>query len=285
MYDALSLLAFRLHFTTPLNIPWVHNNLPFSRLNTVLPNASRCLAFGLLAFGSLAFSTIIMSVSASAAPSDYFDNIEWQLKRDKRGIQVYTGKVPNSKYRAVFSTMQLQADPVSVAALLLDLPNCRQWASMCKEAKVETRVDEHQSIVYGLNDLPFPLRDRDSYSRVVWSFDDESGVIAMDSESLAEDAYPRRKGVIRIDSAHAGWRIVPMGDGNVIVENYVHVDPNGKVPTWATNMLIVDGPYKALRKMRALLTSGEYLKAKVAFLPTQSKPTAADETEPAPPPD
>lgn len=209
---------------------------------------------------------VLLSFSGTSVASGFFDGVEWQLRRDKRGIQVYTGKVADSKYRAVFSTMQLQADPQSIAALLLDLPNCRKWASMCKEARIEKSIDDNQNIVYGLNDLPFPVRDRDSYSKVTWSFNNDTGVIAMDSESLAESAYPSRKGVIRIDTAHAAWRIVPSENGMSIVENYVHVDPNGKVPTWLTNMLLVDGPYKALRKMRKVIRSGDYQKAEVAFV-------------------
>ncbi len=209
---------------------------------------------------------VMLSVSGASVASGFFDEIEWQLRRDKRGIQVYTGKVTDSKYRAVFSTMRLQARPESIVALLLDLPNCRKWASMCKEARTIEQISDNQSIVYGLNDLPFPVRNRDSYSNVTWSFDKETGVITMDSESLAEEAYPRRKGVIRINKAHAGWRIIPVEEGWVIVENYVHVEPNGKVPTWLTNILLVDGPYKALRKMSKVIESGEYQKTEVTFL-------------------
>lgn len=212
----------------------------------------------------LGLSAIVLCGESLA--SNFFDDIEWQLKRDKKSIQVYTGKLADSKYRAVFSTMQVSASAESVAALLLDLPNCRQWASMCREARVIERISDLQSIVYGLNDIPFPVRDRDSYSKVTWSFNPETGVISMDSESLPESAYPLRKGVVRIGSARASWRIVPIENDQVIIENYVHVDPNGKVPRWATNLLIIDGPYKALRKLRSILNKGDYRQAKVAFL-------------------
>ncbi len=202
----------------------------------------------------------------------FFAEVDWFLRKDRRGIQVYTGKVAGSKHRAVFSTMVLDANPRSVAALLLDLPNCRQWASMCKEARIEQYLGPTRQIVYGLNDVPFPVRDRDSYSIVTWSYADTSGIIRMDSEALPKDAYSRRKGVIRVDRAHASWRIVPLGDSRVRVENYVHVDPNGAVPVWVTNMLMDDAPYKALRKMRKLLKTGKYDGVEVAFLSTPALP-------------
>jgi len=205
----------------------------------------------------------------SAVAQDFFDHVTWDLRKDKRGIQIYTGKIDGSKHRAVFSTMEINASVQSVVALLLDLPNCRQWVSMCKHAAVTQNISATEKVVYGHNDLPFPVRDRDSYSRVKWFFNPDNGVVSMDSESLEKGAFPRKKGVIRVDYAHASWRIVPTADGTVIIENYIHVDPNGSIPVWLTNALVVDSPYKALKKMRKVLASGKYEQSNVAFLPAR----------------
>ncbi len=207
----------------------------------------------------------LLSISHAMAGS-VFDNIEWKLKRDKRDIQVYTGKIAGSTHRAVFSTATLDATPNEVVALLLDLKNCRDWASLCKEARVESQLSATESIVYGMKDLPFPARDRDSYSSVRWHFDDQSGIVSMDSQAVNGN-YEKRKGVVRLDYAHVNWRIVPNDSGGVIVENYAHIDPNGNLPSWLTNMIAVEAPYKALRKMRSVLKTGKYKGQTIAFIP------------------
>ncbi len=208
----------------------------------------------------------VLSPAGWAADLDYFDDIEWKLRRDKRDIQVFTGKVPGSKYRAVFSTMVIDASIDSVVALMLDLPNCRDWASLCKEARIEAQLSEMENIVYGRNDLPFPVRDRDSYSISKWAVDGVAGLVRVDTQAMPATEYPKTKGVIRIEDLHASWRFVPAANNKLIVENYVHADPNGKVPPWISNAFIIDTPYNALRKMRDLLNTGRYDNSKVAFL-------------------
>lgn len=209
---------------------------------------------------------LLICARQATAEQDFFMQLEWELRKDRRGIQVYTARVDGSKHRAVFSTMEINARPESVVALLLDLPNCRQWATMCRDARIEQSLSETQSIVYGRNDIPFPVRDRDSYSHVSWLADRDTGTIVMHSEALPADTYPQRKGVVRVDYARASWRIVPIGEGKLIIENYIHIDPNGQLPSWLTNTLIDNAPYKALRKMRSVLKTGRYDQAKIAFL-------------------
>lgn len=210
-----------------------------------------------------------MITPSKSIAADFFENIEWSIKRDRRGIQVYTGKVVGSSDRAVFSTMEIAASTESVVALLLDLENCKQWAAMCREARVEQRINETEAIIYSLNDIPFPVRDRDGYSSVVWSVDRATGVVTMDSDAKIGAAYPKRKGVIRVNDARVRWRIVPSKSGQLIIENYAHIDPNGNIPAWFSNIFIIDEPYKVLRRIRSVLETGSYDQAEVAFLALQ----------------
>ncbi len=237
---------------------------------------------------------IVASNDTLASEQDFFADVEWKLKKDKRGIQVYTGKIPGSPHRAVFSTMVIESSPRAVTGLLLDLQNCREWASMCKLAKVEQQISDTESIIYGLNDLPFPAKNRDSYSRVSWRYDPVTNAVDMASEVINDPKYEIKKGAIRLTYAHASWRILPLEPvvGGVLeslvkqssqsaqakagvrqrllVENYLHIDPNGQLPSWLTNMLAVDAPYRAMRKMRTLLETGQYDNAEVAFMPPRT---------------
>ena len=200
-------------------------------------------------------------VSAQEADVDY----EWKLKRDREGIQVYLSKVPGSKFRAIRAQMEIEAETASLVALVMDLPNCSKWAAMCKEARIHERLSDTESYVYTLNDVPFPVRDRDVIARVKWVYDAESGKVSMLSHAT-KDKYPKTKGVIRVEEAVSQWHFTPLPGGMVLVESFAHVDPNGATPAWLTNMLMVDSPYKTMKKMRKLLDEGKYEDAQIAFM-------------------
>lgn len=203
-------------------------------------------------------------ISFQSSASSWESNLVWKLRRDRDGIQVYTAKVPGSKYKAVFATVRVKSDINTMLGLMLDLPRCSRWISMCKQVRIEKQLSDTESLMYSYNDVPFPASDRDVYSKVTWSMD-ESGSITM--QSIAMDTEkPKVRRAVRVTDAISKWRFIPEGDEYTLVENYVHADPNGAVPGWLANMLIVNAPFNTLKKMRTLLESGEYDDAEVDWL-------------------
>ena len=192
---------------------------------------------------------------------------DWKLKRDRDGIQIYLSSVPGSKFKAIRSVMQFQTQTRSLVALVMDLPNCPNWAAMCKEARSTKYLSETESLIYTHNDLPFPVRDRDVFSLVKWSYEPHSGKVSMVSRAV-DGEHPKNKGIIRIEKAVTQWHFTPLSDGDVLVESYAHVDPNGATPAWLTNLLMVDSPYKTMKNMRDILQQGSYKDAQIAFLST-----------------
>lgn len=79
---------------------------------------------------------------------------------------------------------------------------------------------------------------------------------------------PKVQGVIRVEDAVTQWHFVPLENGRVRVESYAHIDPNGATPAWLTNILIVDSPFKTMRRMRDILAQGKYQDAQIDFLDT-----------------
>ena len=155
------------------------------------------------------------------------------------------------------------------AALVMDLDNCPNWAAMCKSAEIIERISPTESYVYSINDAPFPVRDRDVVAHVKWFYDKPSGRVIMRSDAIS-DRLPERKGLVRVHQASSEWHFTPQADGMVLVENYAHIDPNGKLPAWIINLLIEDSPYQTLSNMRKLVLEGAYSNAEVAFIPTRA---------------
>ena len=191
--------------------------------------------------------------------------LTWSLKKHKRGIQIFTAKVPNSKYVAVLSVVTVSASPASLAALVMDLDNCPKWAAMCKKARVQRWISDSELIIYSLNDAPFPVRDRDVIAKVNWLFDVESQKISMLSQAIDSPLNIKKK-VVRVNQAVSEWHFTPQENGQTLVENFAHIDPNGALPAWIINALIIDSPYKTLKRMRRIAESGEYDDVNLPFM-------------------
>ena len=190
--------------------------------------------------------------------------LDWKLKRDRDGIRIYLSRVPYSKFKAIRSIMTVKGTPNSLVALVMDLPNCRSWAAMCREARIEQRLSVTDSYIYTRNNLPFPVRDLDIVALVKWTRDSITGKISMISRATT-GLLPVTKGVIRIEQATSEWHFTPLDSGEVRVESYAHIDPNGAMPAWLTNILMVDSPYKTMKNMREIVQAGGYTNAQVAF--------------------
>ena len=194
-------------------------------------------------------------------------NYDWKLKRDKDGVQIYTSVVEDSSYKAVRGKMLVEAPLTALVALVEDLPRCSEWAALCKTARVEKRVSPTESYVYILNDLPFPVSNRDVYTHVVWNFNDMFSEITMTS-TATPDVFPNTKAV-RIEQAMSQWRFTDQADGTVLVESYAHINPNGPTPAWITNMMLIDSPFTSMREMRKIVEAGGYGDAIIAFDPRE----------------
>lgn len=208
----------------------------------------------LLAVIIVFFSVAWASPSFAQLLSDEYD---WLLKRDRSGIKVYTAAVEGSKYRAVSATMVVEGRVESLVGLVMDLANCPNWAALCKLAQLESKTSSTEAYVYTLNDLPFPVRDRDVFSHVIWQFVPSTGAIRMRSRAL-NNYKPRNKGIVRVTDAVSEWVFTPQKYDKVLVQSFVHVDPNGPIPAWIVNRLVVGSPFKTMLRMREIVEAGGY---------------------------
>lgn len=213
---------------------------------------------------ALLIATIWLTPIASYAQQEGV-SYSWELKRDKDDIKIYTSPVAGSKYKAVKAVTTVQARVNSAVALVLDLDACPDWAELCKASKMMEALSPTRSYVYTLNDLPFPVKDRDVVALVEWTVNPDSGRVTMTSSATDSELVPIGK-PIRLKQAIAQWHFQQLDAQTIQVESFAHIDPNGVTPAWITNMLLVDSPFKTLKKMTALLESGRYENAKVEFL-------------------
>lgn len=192
-------------------------------------------------------------------------SLDWSLKKSKRGIQIYTSKVAGSKYVAVLSVMTVDAPVENLVALLVDFEYCSKWAAMCKEAKVLNAISATESIVYSLNDAPFPVRDRDVVAKVNWAVSHNPHKVSMYSRAISSSEN-LKKGVVRVNQALSEWHFTAQKNGQTLVENFAHIDPNGALPAWVINLLVIDSPFKSFKNMRRTVESDRYRNSVIPFM-------------------
>lgn len=211
---------------------------------------------------------LISGYLLAAQQSDYSvsaDSRHWKLKRDKHDVQVYLGNVTGSKYKAVRAVTRIQVRLQSVVALLRDTGACPEWADLCQEAHVHEQLTDTDLLVYTRNHLPWPVSDRDLVAEVVWSQDRRTGIVTMDSHAV-DGVVARHKGCVRLTQAHTVWVITPLGQGWVEVAMEAHVNPEGPLPAWVTNHLLVKSPYKTVLGLRKAVFSPKYANARFGFI-------------------
>ncbi|MEN1727223.1 MAG: START domain-containing protein [Pseudomonadota bacterium] len=198
-----------------------------------------------------------LALSLVAAQLSWADEMDWETKRDRDGIQVFTSAVAGSPYDAVRSTMTIASSLSALVALVLDTEACPEWADLCAESNVFETVSETEFYVYTLNDVPWPVSDRDATTHVVWTQDPETLEVTM-TATLVTGKRPKRRRTVRLAEGTTGWSFQPLGNGEVRITSSAHLEPGGAVPGWLSNRLLVDSPFTTMQRMRDLITSGRY---------------------------
>jgi len=208
--------------------------------------------------------SLVISAYHTTSHAQFSDNTQWIEKRNRHGIVVYTSKIEGSKYRAVRFKTNISGKLNSVIGLILDSTACSRWVEMCKESRIIETISETESYIYTYNDLPFPLKDRDVVAHVIWQLNAKTGQVTMTSNAVNGKTETTK--AIRLQNATAKWQFTPQNDDTILVEGYAHIDPNGPIPTWLNNMMLVKSPYKTMKSMHKVIASGAYDHYKVPFL-------------------
>lgn len=189
----------------------------------------------------------------------------WRLEKDTDGIEVWTRAVEGSRHRAVKARMIVPTPIPELVAIIRDTEACSEWAQFCAESHIHESLSPAEAYIYTLNDMPWPVGDRDALTHVVWSTDETDGSVRMVA-SATEGILEPRRGRVRLTDARSNWILSPTEDGMTEVVSEAHVDPAGPVPAWITNMLLVDAPFQTMARLRDLGATGRYAGAELEFL-------------------
>jgi hypothetical protein len=176
---------------------------------------------------------------------------DWELKKYKNGIRVYTKHSENSSVKSFKGVTVFNVSLNSLVSTIRDLPNYPAWLDRCESGEVLKIITEDDYYIHTKMDMPFPVADRDIVQHVKIHRDHQDGTYI---ELLSEPNFiPEVEGYLRVPFSAGYWLLSPENENSTRAEIVSESDPGGSLPTWVINMMIVATPYSMLRKLDALL--------------------------------
>lgn len=202
--------------------------------------------------------TIFLVMTLFVATSLSADN--WQLVKEKGGIQVFTRNTPGSSLKAFKGVVSIPASLSAVVATLDDTSVYSQLFHNARNAKELKKVNEFESYKYMVTKLPWPAKSRDSIIHSVLKQDKKSKVIQISMRG-APKYIPAKAGLIRMQKMTGRWLLIPEKK-RVKVVYEMSADPGGNLPTWLVNSMSVDIPFITLMNLKKLVKRPKYQKVK-----------------------
>lgn len=176
----------------------------------------------------------------------------WILKKDQEGIHVYTRKVSGSAFLEYKANIIVDVPISKVILLFEDDVKVSLWFYQGDRADFIGQPDDLRRVYYFIAKLPWPISARDAVFERTKMKDPVSGGIRYTLISLP-DWVPRKKGVVRVIHLNASWYFIPLRNGRTEIYFQQYSIPEGFIPPFIANQLIIDVPFYSLRNFRTLI--------------------------------
>lgn len=190
---------------------------------------------------------------------------KWHLKKNEQGISVYTRHIEGSRLKELKSDFQVKSSLSSIVSLLCDFDAYPEWVYRCEKSYAIKKISNFEYVQYQTVKAPWPAEDRDIVMHKKLTQDPVTKVIIQRVNGMP-DYIPKDGDHVRVSLFKAVWVITPLKNGMVNLEYQLLVDPGGNIPTWMVNLAVVDGPFDSEVKMKELLMTEKYQKAKLTFI-------------------
>jgi hypothetical protein len=174
----------------------------------------------------------------------------WDLKREKDGIFIYTRSEKDSKFNELRAVFDLRGSLVQLRSILEDVQHYADWVYSTKTSSlIERKSGDDDFIYYAEVAAPWPVSNRDYYSETKIQLNAKSGTMQIESHNIT-NLYPPVHHLVRIPLLQAHWTIRELAGSMLHVEYELHWDPGGNVPPWLANMFSYNGPYQSFSQLK-----------------------------------
>ena len=190
---------------------------------------------------------------------------EWELRKEKDGIQVYVREAIDSPFKELKMKFSIDATMSTVVALLQNVDAIPDWVYKCSESYVVEKISIQEEYYYNLMDFPWPMSDRDLILKSKLYQDPVTKVLRSESYAVA-DKMPVKEGVVRIEETNLWWEFTPKPNGQIDVDYYLKSNPGGYLPAWIVNLAIDQGPVQTVKRFLKTLEDPKYKDVKLDYI-------------------
>jgi len=174
---------------------------------------------------------------------------EWELKKDANAIKIYTRRIPNQSIDEYKAITIIDTKINNVVAELLSAPKYNK-ANESGVSYYVKQLSENQHVFYAHKPLPWPIRDRDIITLLtVEKISDSKYKLALES---LPNAIPEKEKTIRIKNITGHWLLEEDGNKTKVTQQ-LFVNPEGTLPAFVINSLLIKGPFKTFSELRESL--------------------------------
>jgi len=179
-----------------------------------------------------------------------FPESDWNLKKDKDGIKIYTRSIEGSSFDEFRGITTIENSSLEeVLSVIFDVKNYESLFPDCMNPKVLKQDGKYYDIHYIQVKAPWPVKNRDTVyeqKAVV----DENGKHAFVSLKPLPDFIAEDKDFVRIREGSGFWELDEDEGNNVKVTYQFHGEPGGDIPAWLANSFVVTQPFQTLVNLK-----------------------------------
>jgi hypothetical protein len=181
-----------------------------------------------------------------------FAQTNWELSKNKNGIEVYTASNSTSKFRSIKVEANVDGTLEKLIAILMDVSNNKNWVYNTRLSYLIRKASASDIIYYAETSLPWPISNRDMIIRMQFFHDTLSKTLKVIATGLPNE-LPEKKGLVRIKYFNGLWDVKYNEDNKMHINYTLSMEPGGSVPAGVTNMFISKGPYETFNNLSKAL--------------------------------
>ncbi len=212
----------------------------------------------------LFFSLFSMLAAFAASAELPLESPDWHLDFDKNGIKIFTKDHLSSDFEAFKAEAVLNTSINNIMAVMATPGSCMEWVHGCRESWGFEEESFNRRYAYSVNDLPWPVKDRDYVLEINTSKNLETGAIVMNMYAV-DGKMPVKDEYVRVTVQETHYFFYELPDNKTKMIWLQHTEPAGSIPSWLVNALIVDIPYKSMKALEEVANSGKYSPSKINY--------------------
>lgn len=176
-----------------------------------------------------------------------------------RNIRAWARQEDEKRLRSFKVDGALSGTPEDLVKVLLDFNGYDRWFWSVRESRLLKQVSPTEYYMYIVHRAPYPVTDRDTvlHAKIKPQTRHDPRVII--SVSAAPDYLPPQPGLVRMAAEEFTVVFLPQPEGKIDIQVSGYIDPGGRVPAWAANLVQRAAPYHTVRGLYRMLERPEKL--------------------------